>query len=566
MKSIQWSFRALVVLIAVTSVACGNKGGSKGKGGARRKGSSQQAFDQNKQMTPEQRLQAQKAAEAEEARLAAERANRVGTPVPLKEEGAVAGGAPAYAARTSDRGAVAAAPTAATSVVAVSEPIVSPRRVSEYARTEDLVLRNQSGQSVTISTLSNDVSSSRTYIQSSDIVRGRGTVGNGGSDSGTGYYARTEDVRGGSDTRAGNEGPGWPKDYSPSQQPLYSGMVDERGQAYTDAKDDSIMAVMVDKMNRMAQELRVDSEQMAMAVNQINLAVDRQIISLNLVLRFADREINEDFSGYLTGQNRTAQLQQRSSRSGEQFVIQATCVDRDTNCRNVILKIDQIREGQVCRTVYAVHRWMMDGVGDGHFTLAREEYNKSSQIFLEDKAIQKAQKEGKKYDKELIVKNRAERAFLRVVGNTIHYNRMMNGESHRELSRTPRLGFLGVRSWAVAYGPSFFEITMGKAKAGAGGRLSDSTRFAGLLTKPRVAGEVAETMSIEGEYSNPQIDERYDDQFAKSITKAQLVDNDGRGNLTLQVQFKDSSSLSRVNFTGLRIPALSGAELQQVVP
>ncbi len=376
-------------------------------------------------------------------------------------------------------------------------------------------------------------------------------------------------------------GPGWPAGDAPSQTPAYSGLIDQQGQAYTDNKQDEIMQVLVHKMNSLPADILADSQQMAMTVNRINLAVDRQIIALDLDFKFTDKIVSASFSGYLHTYEAATQLVQRSG--SEQFLVHVTCADRPSaaegiTCRNAILMIQHLKEGRVCRTVYAVHRWMMDGVGDGHMTLSDEEFELSTKIYEEDKAIQKAKKQNKKYDKEPVVKNRAYRAFLRVAGNTVHYNRLLNneyvrlaaGEPTAKHVRVPRFNFIGVRSWAVAYGPAFFEITMGKNKPGGGNLIMDTSRFAGLLTKPRVPGEpTTAPLVIEGDYTNAAQDELNDERFAAALAKAELIDNDGRGHLTMALEFSDSkvgNASTRLNFNSLPMNVLSASELMRILP
>src|SRR5690606_27963002 len=144
-------------------------------------------------------------------------------------------------------------------------------------------------------------------------------------------------------------------------------------------------------------------------------------------------------------------------------------------------------------------------------------------------------------------------------GNTVHYNRMLNREFVRNAAgeskiypRSPRFNFIGIRSWAVAYGPAFFEIMMGKSKPGTGNIIMDNSRLAGLLTKPRVAGEpTSAPLSIEGDYTNAAVDDFNDERFAQALEKAELIDNDGRGHLTMVLEFRDSkagNAITRVNF------------------
>ncbi|MGE0764605.1 MAG: hypothetical protein AB7N80_15120, partial [Bdellovibrionales bacterium] len=485
-----------------------------------------------------------------------------------------------YAVRRSPESGTATAAVsaaAATAVVAAPAAKAADNRPT-YFNTSDIVgvtsLRaagasSPQGGAIVRSNSASAQDNGVTFVQSSEIVRGHGTTGSGGANGFSDGGVRQVVVA----------GPGYPQGYEPTDRPNYSGLLDQRGQAYTDNKDDSIMAVLVHRMNNMDSALRADSEQLAQAVSRVNLIIDRQVVSLDLSFQFEDRVVEATFSGYLNNRHASTNLTQRSG--SEQFNVHMLCADAQVSqnvlCRNAILTIDQLKDGQVCRRIYAVHRWMFDKVGDGHFTLSKEDFELSTKIYEEDKAIQKAQKENKKYEKELVVKNRALRAFLRLVGNTIHYNRVFihnepvrlaSGEN-TQLARTPRLGFLGVRSWAVAYGPSFVEITMNKAKAGGNGALSDSTRFFGLLTKPRMPGELATDLNREGEYSTPQIDDRYDERLAQTIQKAALLDNDGRGNLALNLEFKDSKvgvASSRVNFTGLHLNVLSSNELLEVVP
>ncbi len=345
-------------------------------------------------------------------------------------------------------------------------------------------------------------------------------------------------------------GPGLPKTYSLSQVPLVTGALDERGQIYTDAKDDSVMAVMVDKMNQQEATFHAESLQLAQSVAKVEFEINGQYVSLNLKLKFVDQEINTTMTGVLNG--RTAELKQIQPVGNFELRAHSICVDANQECRNVVIVLGHVINGQLCKRAYINHRWMMGGVGDGHFTLSKEDYE------AWNKPISRAQK-----------------AFLRMVANTVHYNKVLFREIGNEPLKYPRLGFLGVRSWAVAYGKSGFEITMKKLALNGG--TSDETKFSGELTKSWVSGDVTQELNVSGNYNDAEVNDRFDERFAPSISQVLLVNNDGRGNLTLQIDFTGEVSeggqtvtkttgSSRMNFTGLRIQTQSAQELQAIVP
>lgn len=339
-------------------------------------------------------------------------------------------------------------------------------------------------------------------------------------------------------------GPGWPKGYEPNPRPIFTGAADERGFPYTDAKDDSIMAELVAK----AEAYGADSQQLAGTIKDLSFSISGQVATLEVDLSIDGDTIRASFGGLVQG--RTAQLAARSLRSDRgssinyQLQAQVACVDANQECRNAVITIDQIIEGKVCRRVYAVHREMLRGIGDGHFTIFDQDYiNWKS------------------------APTPAQRAFLRILSNTVYANRALFGQIKQvDVSRnTPVLGYIGIRAWAVAYGRSAFEISMSK---GYGYNVGDTTKFSGWLTKGSAPAQITEELNISGTYRSPEVNEMYDERYAgpAGISQAVLRGNDGRGDLALQFNFYNSNRVSQVNFSGLQVQTLRREEIRALVP
>lgn len=579
MKSVQWTLRVLMVVVSMTTVAC-SKGGGKSRNG-------QTTFNHNQRRPQvpqipnggQQQLQQQlqQNANGGQRTMLADASSAMGTR---------SDASPAVAGSLQMRPTVPAGNTlsaTATTQAGSSERVVVPARapIPDFGSPATNT-RVYTGSGSDSSSGSSEGSPAFTKVEPSAPasvyeVQGSSSGSSGFIEIPVAQAAPTSSGVVITDTRAGNQGPGWSRGDQTSQQPIYSGLINPKGQAYTDGKDDGIMAVLVEKMNQTEANIRQDSEQLAMTVNRLDLAVDRGVIALDLGFKFSDKQVDVAFSGFLKPGEGAATLTQRSGT--EQFMVHVTCADQQgqqaVKCRNAILAIFHLKDGVICRRIYAVHRWMIDGVGDGHLTMSNEEVELSTKIYEEDRAIRQAQRYNTKYDKVSVVKNRAYRAFLRLAGNTVHFNRRQNGEYQRmavgdnNLPRDPRFNFIGVRSWTVAYGTSFFEITMGRGKAGQRLIQEDTTLFSGLLLKPRVPGEVATRMSLEGNYKLAQVDDRYDERFANNIRQADLIDNDGRGHLTLKMNFhdpKEAPVTSRLNFTSQYVNTLSVNDLLKIVP
>ncbi len=346
-----------------------------------------------------------------------------------------------------------------------------------------------------------------------------------------------------------NAGPGVPATYEvTSGTPKKTGVVDTSGRGFTDSKDDAVMAAIMNRMNQQPAQLRKESEEMAQAVRNVWLGNNNGQLNLNIgfaeggektvgYVEGKDVKLDNEFSLRFVGQlkGRHADLTVLNNNTPYEIRAIVSCVDADNSCRNTVITVEHLQNGQLCRRIYIVHRWYMDGTRDGHFTLSDDDYaNWQSRPSAQ------------------------QRGFLRLIANTVTWNKNFTSQRPQRIDG-PMLKYIGIRSWAVAYGPAEAEVAMSKNSK----QDAFEAKFMGPLLMGQISGEPTKLAIV----TRNQADATQDSKFNESLVgaSASLVDNDGRGNLVLEVRFT-SGDATRVTFTGLRVPTLSRKNLDQVIP
>jgi hypothetical protein len=506
--------RSLVTLIAVTSlVACGGGGGKNGTRTSKHKGSTSQTkptVDNNKTTT-------QKDGQPQTTVTTKKPETEAAKPTPATYQPRIP------SERTT--GTTPFSTSAEKSNSPSSSPAPTPAPVKENSFTAAEVRAAMGNQATSIS----DTRTSGNTFSAADVRNAT--------------------------TPALKEPPGLAKGYDiPSTGALVTGALDDRGQPYTDIGNDSIMAALVAKMNAQDPKFREDSQAMAHAVSYVKLEEQNGVLNLDLGLELEGKDLLVPFTGTLVSNK--AKLAPRLSTDGNRFEAEVICTDGSSDCRSAVIVVDLFVAGNHCRRMYISHRWLRNGVGDGHFTISDDDYANWSQA-----------------------KNPAQKGFLRLLANTAHYNKVMFNEIPRENVRSPRLGYLGVRSWAVAYGRSQFEIKMEKIKTTS--NRPYKVTFFGPLTMPNVPGQVSQELNLREDQTTVADAEKTGDineQLAGNVGQILLTGNDGRGNLALQVHFygpKDingkkvlggTNAITLINFTKLRMANLPLSQLIQVIP
>lgn len=580
-QMIQWSLRSMVILLAVTSLAACSRGGSSGNRSGK---SSRDSIEKRRLLEKEQRGGTSNTPE------------RVGPVAGQQQPQSAKPSAPAAAASAAAPAPapapaqVQAAPGKATPVPFQSQMSVRASGGSNSAIGETSTTSTTGAASATASS-----ATSSGPISEKDMVHLTPISGSGASSSSTGAISASQyglpggaaagaasngviseaDIRGTIQARqatgevlyVGDQGPGVPRGHeTTSPDPKITGVIDEQGRAFTTTKDDAIMAAIINKMNQMDPQVRADSEAMAQSVSHVEFDNNYGVLNLDIDFKLEDGDIKLAFSGQLQGQG--GQLAVRRNNSNYEFKAQAICVDVRRECRNAVIIVEHFLNGQPCRRIYIDYRNMMartygdtSNTGDGHFTLSNDDYrNWSSKT------------------------NIAQKSFLRLLANTAQYTKMLYGEeAPSRLPPMPRLEYIGVRSWAVAYGKSFSEVIVSKMRIGAGVGYTFSVY--GPMTISRLAGEDVQEWNIREkntglgtDQGGPEVSKQFNERFnGGSISQILLVDNDGRGNFVFEFQFygnlnekgvqdESTGASTRVTFTGLTVPSFDRQQLDQVIP
>lgn len=564
-QMIQWSLRSMVILLAVTSLAACNRGGGGGnkrtaknsRVSAEQRRLQQQQVNQN---TPERVVPAQSAAPAPTPAPspAAPAPAPAGPQVAPTQQGEKVTPAP-FQPRTMEVRASGGGSATTSSTTAAAVTPSGP--ISE----SDLRLTPIGGSS----SASNASNSGSAKSASANGVPGAAVV------AGTTGPISEADIRGSVQARrangevlyVGTEGPGVPRGHeTTSPDPKITGVVDEQGRAYTTTKDDAIMAAIINKMNQLDPQVRADSEAMAQSVSHVEFDNNYGVLNLDIDFKLDDGDIKLAFSGQLQGQG--GQLAIRRNNSNFEFKAQVICVDARRECRNAVIIVEHFLNGQPCRRIYIDYRNMMartygdtSNTGDGHFTLSTDDYRNWSKKT-----------------------NIVQKSFLRLLANTAQYTKMLYGEEPASrLPPTPRLEYIGVRSWAVAYGKSFSEIIVSKMRIGAGVGYTFSAY--GPMTISRLAGEDVQEWNVREkrfdlgkDQGGPEESKQFQERFnGGTISQILMVDNDGRGNFVFEFQFygnkndkgfqdEATRASTRVTFTGLTVPSFDRQQLDQIIP
>lgn len=351
--------------------------------------------------------------------------------------------------------------------------------------------------------------------------------------------------------------PGLP--YPVAEKPIFTGGESDREYKVTDANDDSLMSYLVTLANEEREkdeEFGKNSLVLARAISNIYTRIDRSNSNFDVEIgvKSGQREYIIPFRGRLTANRRVHLDNIREKTTYEEidrqrlkgnykerkFRLTLACVDKTTGCTSVIMRLDQLqlKEGLVrskdtqetdwvlCRSVYALAR-----VGNVHLQIDENDYvNYESYARI----------------------NNNQYEFVRMLANSAHYVRYKT-KSLQKLDRKhanrPRLHNATIDAFAVAYGYGGFRINLLSAAPmnREGLLVSGTTSFAGPLfwASSRIAND--NDMYPFGDYRMQGTPE-----YAAMIDSVKLVENDGRGQMAMVMNYKGMpESSTQVNFTTL---------------
>lgn len=321
--------------------------------------------------------------------------------------------------------------------------------------------------------------------------------------------------------------------------PIYTGGVDSQNRFFTDGKSDVIMARLIGRMNEQVNlESEVffnDSVELAARLKNVDVSANIHNGAVSALVQFVeqDEDVEIVFEGRL--QNRMAPMRQVSQTHGYSFNAYVTCIDANqAECKNTILVLEHIVNGEICKRLFVVHRF-----GDAKFTMADEDYVGYSG-FINDN----------------------HRNFMEYMSNTAHFNRylyscvasnnnllvrsqgdqscneLQSQSAHGFNGRLPRARVLGYRTWAAAYGASYFNLFFREAQRG--NDPIDVFHVYGPLLTSQNGVAYDRSLQVEGYLTTPsgQILRGTGQSFGEGIASAKLLSNDGHGYLDLSFTFR----------------------------
>jgi hypothetical protein len=339
------------------------------------------------------------------------------------------------------------------------------------------------------------------------------------------------------------------------------------GYIFTDSRQDSLMAVAVERFNKIPESAQIGSRELAENIRDFKVTSDPYQTG-EVKVQFALLVGEEKYETFVLkgrmrewrGKNRTDVNLRKVTKAGLTFSGVLTCADLQIGCKNSLIRLHQHgRSGKIKRAAYIVHRW-----GDAHVTISDKDLNHFNQI------------ESRNYrDFAQFLSNTANNACLSILGDVQTGKRQMPECAQRRLLaqcgrkqwQSPAAKVFDFRGWAVAYGRSGFEFNM--IESGAYDfEKKDNVRLS--IRGPLIASNQLPM------WGRPL---KVDGSHAEGISNVALVSNDGGGNLNLQVDFKgESKSFTRISLTTLiedtlfnaeqmvqdasQMPALDGAQIE----
>jgi hypothetical protein len=319
---------------------------------------------------------------------------------------------------------------------------------------------------------------------------------------------------------------------------------------FTDARQDGLFNVAVDRANALPKEVLRGNQDFAKQIRDVKVSLDMnrtrevkvRVVYMHRMARAAIelRGVMEKSASVMLAQVPVA----GAPKDAQNFSGVLTCADAEKGCKNILLRLDlKGKAGKVARTAFIVHRW-----SDAHITLAESDRSQFARIPNQNQSV-----------------------FAEYLSNTINNGCLSvladvkSGKRHLpqcaverlqakcggEDVKKPAARAFGLRSWAVAYGRSGFEFMATNAHAYDGVADFDMKRTPYLtVSGPLVYGKGTPA------YTHPLLVTG----AVKGVNEVHLMNNDGGGNLNLQFDFAgQSDSRSRVSVSSM-LPSESYAQ------
>ncbi|MGZ3722613.1 MAG: hypothetical protein ACXVA9_06770, partial [Bdellovibrionales bacterium] len=252
--------------------------------------------------------------------------------------------------------------------------------------------------------------------------------------------------------------PGLPN--PPSQEPIFTDLAGKSGLRYTDARQDGLFALAVERANALPAQMQKANQEFAKQIRDVKISVDlnkTRMVKVQVVYQHRMRKAAIELRGQLERATEVRLVQvpvPGQAINDQSFGGVLTCADSDHGCKNILLRLDlKARDSQkILRTVYVVHRW-----GDAHITMSENERRSFARLPNQN---QSAFAE--------YLSNTVNNTCLNVLADATAGRRQLPACALQRLQancggedvKRPSAQAFGLRSWSAAYGRSAFELVL----------------------------------------------------------------------------------------------------------
>lgn len=329
-----------------------------------------------------------------------------------------------------------------------------------------------------------------------------------------------------------------------SAPPSVTGTIDPAGNYFTDSRVDILLPILKAEIDKIPEPLRQESETFSLAINSMGVQanVKTRKVLVEFIFDGPTGPVNAKFSGVLDRNNRSVMYETPATEGDEYpFSVTLACVDGDlTTCENTIVRIDQFTDkGEICKTAFVVHR-----VGNAHVTFNLSDYHRSLESLNPNFT-----------EFMLYLKNTSD-----AVKKVLICLRSGRGNCATPPMRAPGANDVEFRSWAAAYGRSSFVVSLWSVTT-INNPIQDALVFSGPLLLADGLGQQSNLdIQINGYQRNLNaanvntgiVD--HEGKFARYLSRAQLLNNDGNGNIRARIHFKGAAESAELGFKSQVLP------------
>lgn len=331
------------------------------------------------------------------------------------------------------------------------------------------------------------------------------------------------------------------------------------GYVYTDGRSDGLLAVAAENFHKLPKYLDVSSRRLARRIQDVKIETNLiKVGSVNVTVALfagkdAQGQVRFNHIRLVGSMKKNGRAKLRAVDSGRiaNYEGEITCADASGSCDNAILRLDQViaREQEVLRPAKGANKKNQmikerirkrAGIGAIALVVIRNGDAHTTMSEAERRGFRSFE-------------NQAHQQFAQLMSNTVNntclniladlkqgkrksprcaYQRLQQ-ECGRSQYKSPGAAEFNLRSWAVVHGRSAFEFSI----------IDDSNRTLLKIRGPLVATNAKPMWSRPLKVIGP---------MAQGVKSAYLVNNDGAGNLNLQLDFNGvGQAQSRFSVTSM---------------